>query len=65
MRRAMLRTVLFLIWAAGCSVPRPALTPRESAVTVGKTAPASNARALGAAKSEDGSGCGMLGLTKG
>jgi hypothetical protein len=61
MRRAILRTVLLLLSAAGCSVPRPALTPRARAVTVGKTAPASKARELGAVESEDGSGCGMLG----
>jgi hypothetical protein len=30
-------------------------------VTVGKTAPASNARELGAVQSEDGTGCGILG----
>jgi hypothetical protein len=60
----MLRTgtlLLVLASAAGCSLPRPALTPRQSAVGVGKTAPASNARELGAVKSEDGSGCGILG----
>jgi hypothetical protein len=57
----LLLPVLFLLSAAGCSVPKPALTPRESAVTVGKTAPASNARQLGAVKSEDGSGCGISG----
>src|SRR5580692_8294282 len=59
--RAMLSSVLFLLSAAGCRAPRPVLTPRESAVAVGKTAPGSNARALGAVEGEDGSGCGILG----
>jgi hypothetical protein len=54
------RCVLLLVSAAGC-VPRLVLTPRESAVTVGKTAPATTARELGAVKSEDGTGCGIMG----
>jgi hypothetical protein len=57
----VIAVLLFLVSAVGCSVPKPALTPRESAVTVRKTAPASNARELGAVKSVDGSGCGLSG----
>jgi hypothetical protein len=60
------RCVLLLIataggvLAVGC-LPKLVLTARESAVTVGKTAPASTARELGAVQSEDGTGCGILG----